>query len=79
MWQEIKDRAAAFLATPLGHSLEHAVTAAAATAVGIYLTGHDAHAAAAAFVAGAGFGIRTALREYFKAGDDPTKRRSPRR
>lgn len=74
MLETIKDKLTAFLATPLGHALEHAVTAAAVTAVGIYLTGHDAHAAAAAFVSGAAFGIRTAIREYFKADDDPTKR-----
>jgi uncharacterized membrane protein YfbV (UPF0208 family) len=74
MLQKLKAAYQAFLATPLGHALEHAVTAAAVTAIGIYFTGHDAHAAAAAFVAGVVFGVRTALREYFKSPSDPTKR-----
>jgi len=79
MLDRLKAAAVAFLATPFGHALEHAVTAAAATAAGIYFTGHDAHAAAATFVAAVVFGVRTAVREYFKPADDPTKRTSRRK
>lgn len=72
----ITDRAKAFLATPLGHSLEHAVTASATTAASLYLFGHaDVRTALVSFASGAVFGIRTAVREYLKPADDPTKRR----
>ena len=72
----------AFLKTPLGHALEHAVTAAVATAVGLLitrwwtahtLTMDDFRAAWVCFLSGAAFGIRTALRNYFKPPEDPTK------
>jgi len=72
----------AFLSTPLGHALEHAVTAAITTAVGLLVTKwwtthalglDDFRAAWVCFLSGVLFGIRTALRNYFKAADDPTK------
>ena len=85
MLQNLKDRLAAFLLTPFGHALEHAVTAAAATAGGLLLAayftnGHTLHAddlgvAWTSFTSGLLFGIRTAFREYFKSPSDPTKRK----
>lgn len=72
-----------FLATPLGHAVEHAVTAALVTALGLLaskyfagkpLTLADVRDATTLFVSTAAFGIRTAVREALKAPTNPTKR-----
>lgn len=80
---KIRVKFVAFLATSFGHACEHAVTAAATTAVALLvskyatnkaLTLADARDAIALFGSGAIFGLRTAAREWLKSDDNPTKR-----
>lgn len=77
-----REKIVAFLATPFGHAVEHAVTAAALTAAGLVVAKFVAHKpvtiedvrdAVTLFVSSVGFGLRTALREFLKPADDPTK------
>ena len=79
MLEKLKAAIAAFLATKTGHAVEHAVTAAAATAGSLllnnyfknggHLTLNDVHAAWVAFVAGVIFGLRTLFRNRKVAKD----------
>lgn len=77
MLKKITDAISRFTATPFGHALEHAVTAAAATAAGLLVTayfanGHTLHAsdlgvAWASFASAVLFFLRTTYSNSTKA------------
>lgn len=71
-----------FRKTPLGHAIEHAITAAIASGIGLLavtyhstgtVTLDDAKGIMVITISGLLFGVRTALNNRLKPTDDPTK------